>query len=107
MKKMIAVLVIWTILNQTHIFAQETSLFVKHYVHGKNILVECVVTNFTFAKDGRITVYVDGEKSTDIHTAAFIVKGLKNGKHHIRLELAKNNGELYGVKKEFDVEVKS
>ncbi|MEC1640832.1 hypothetical protein P9E76_09700 [Schinkia azotoformans] len=88
---------------------------VKHQVKGKDIYVECVISNFTFSKKdhkkinqngfGYMQLYLNNQKIDNIYTAAFIVKGLPAGKHQIKLELVHNDGTPYNIQKEFDVTI--
>jgi hypothetical protein len=52
---------------------------------------------------GKILLYVNGKKKDEIHSAAFIVKGLPSGKHRIGLELIKGNSAEASSKREFIV----
>ncbi|WP_184317293.1 hypothetical protein [Geobacillus subterraneus] len=83
-------------------------LEVKHEVKGNDVFIECFAAQFPFHKGnggGHINVYINGQKMTEVYTAAFIVRGLPNGKHVIRLELAYNDGKMTGMAHEFDVEI--
>jgi uncharacterized protein (UPF0333 family) len=91
----------------------QRTMNVKHQIRGKDVFIECVVTNFTFKKgkqkkvegEGHINLYLNGQKVDEISTAAFIVKGLPNGKHVIRLELVYNDSSKYGLDHEFEVNI--
>lgn len=86
---------------------------VKEYVKGKDVYIECVISDFTFSKraennknkqgSGFLKLYLNGKKIDDIYTAAFILKGLPIGKHMIKLELVHNDGTPYGIEHNFDV----
>ncbi|MFC0297603.1 hypothetical protein [Geobacillus jurassicus] len=81
-------------------------LQVKHEVKGSDVFIECVAVQFPFRKGsggGHVNVYVNGQKMTEVYTAAFIVRGLPSGKHTIRLELVYNDGKATGIVHEFDV----
>ncbi|WP_078430638.1 hypothetical protein [Alkalihalobacterium alkalinitrilicum] len=88
---------------------------VNHDVKGSDVYVECVIDQFTFAKEkagknhvdgeGHLHLFVDGQKVDSIYQAAFIIKGLPSGEHSIKLELVKNDDEPYGVSEEFSVQV--
>ncbi|OLO40978.1 hypothetical protein BTR23_04670 [Alkalihalophilus pseudofirmus] len=88
---------------------------VNHDVKGSDVYVECVIDQFTFAKEkagknhvdgeGHLHLFVDGQKVDSIYQAAFIIKGLPSGEHSIKLELVKNDDEQYGVSEEFSVQV--
>lgn len=89
------------------------TLHVKHEVRGKDVFVECVIDRFSFTKgvhrkkegEGHIDVYVNGQKVTEVFTAAFVVRGLPPGKHVVRLELVHNDATKYGVFHEFEVNI--
>ncbi|UOK59470.1 hypothetical protein MGI18_11980 [Bacillus sp. OVS6] len=46
-----------------------------------------------------MNLYVDEKKTDEIHTAAFIIKGLEKGTHTISLELLHNDSSKYHLKK--------
>ncbi|PLS06433.1 hypothetical protein [Neobacillus cucumis] len=88
------------------------SLFVKHEIKGNQIYIECLVTGISFRnrerskqKIGKMQVWVDGKKSREITSAAFIIKGLSPGKHKLKLEIVKLNNEPYGLSKEIMVNI--
>lgn len=82
---------------------------VQHHVKGDNVFVECMIPNISFREDsknkGKIILMIDGKKREEIHTAAFIIKGLGRGTHQISLEVVTPNNEPYHLKKEFAVSV--
>ncbi|MGG4490646.1 hypothetical protein [Metabacillus idriensis] len=88
-------------------------LYVNHHIKGQNVYIECFVPNFTFSNEhgkkingeGYMNLYVDGKKTDEIHTAAFIIKGLKTGTHTISLELLHNDSSKYHLKKTWNVTV--
>jgi hypothetical protein len=53
-----------------------------------------------------MNLYVDEKKTDEIHTAAFIIKGLEKGTHTISLELLHNDSSKYHLKKTWNVTVK-
>ncbi|MCM3708690.1 MULTISPECIES: lipoprotein [Cytobacillus] len=80
--------------------------FVKHQIKGKDVFVECIVQDVSFRKQsskekGKILLYINGKKKDEIHSAAFIIKGLPSGKHRIGLELFKGNRSEASLKREF------
>jgi hypothetical protein len=99
--------------EQAEAVSGKRTLAVKHYVRGKDVLIECVVDHFSFVKgkkikkdgEGHIDVYLNGRKVNEISTAAFIVKGLPSGKHAIRLELVHNDSSKYDLFHEFEVNI--
>ena len=97
---------------ETVVFAaagqENKSFHVKHDVKGKDVLIECIVAGFPFQKGtngGHINVYLNGQKVSEIYTAAFILRGLPTGKHVIRLELVYNDGKITGLSHEFTVTI--
>lgn len=88
-------------------------LFVNHHIKGSNIYIECFVPNFIFTDqrgqkvngEGYLNLYVDEKKTDEIHTAAFIIKGLEKGTHTISLELLHNDSTKYHLKKTWNVSV--
>jgi hypothetical protein len=88
------------------------SLFVHHEIKGEQVLIECIVTGISFretdhskGKIGKIVVWVDGKKKTEVNAAAFIVKGFSSGSHRVKLEVVNLNNESYGMAKEFVVNI--
>lgn len=84
--------------------------FVKHVVEGNDVFIECIVDGITFREGrqgvkGKFIVYVDGEKTEEINRAAFKIKGLSQGKHHIKLEVVSSDPALYFLTKEFIIQV--
>lgn len=83
------------------------SFMVQHHVRGENIYVECIIPSISFreksSNPGKIILYIDGVKKEEIHTAAFIIKGLGSGKHQVKLEVVTPNNEPYQLQKEFTV----
>lgn len=88
---------------------------VKKYVKGKDVYVECVISDFTFSekgdqnnvknKYGFLQLYLNGKKIDNIYTAAFIIKGLPVGSHQIKLVLVGNDGTPYGIEHNFEVDI--
>nr|WP_245934696.1 hypothetical protein [Anoxybacillus vitaminiphilus] len=91
----------------------ERTMNVKHQVRGTDVFIECIVTNFSFKSgkrkkvdgEGHVDLYVNGQKVNEVSTAAFILKGLPEGKHVIRLELVHNDSSKYGLYHEFEVNI--
>lgn len=88
------------------------SLFVQHKIKGNQILVECIINGVSFResdhskqKIGKMIVWVDGKKNSEVTSAAFIIKGLSPGVHKLKLEVVKLNSEPYGLTKEFIVNI--
>lgn len=84
---------------------------VKHHVKGKDVYVECIVSNFKFTKgkqantegEGHIDLYLNGKKVDEIYTAAFIAKELPAGKHTMKIELVHNDSTKYNLNEEFEI----
>lgn len=93
----------------------QKEMTVKKHVKGNNIYVECIISNFSFSDrgkngpkkngDGYIHLYLNGKKVDELHTAAFIIKGLPKGSHQVKIELVRNDGTSYGLTEEFDISV--
>ncbi|MBO0959234.1 hypothetical protein J1P26_05765 [Neobacillus sp. MM2021_6] len=88
------------------------SLFVQHKIKGNQLLVECIVNGISFResdhsrkKTGKMVVWVDGKRNTEVTSAAFIIKGLSPGEHKVKLEVVKLTNEPYGLAKEFMVNI--
>ncbi|MDF2858774.1 MAG: hypothetical protein K0Q87_4625 [Neobacillus sp.] len=90
------------------------SFSVEHQVKGNNIFVECILSGISFRqsektrqKVGKLIVSIDGKKSQEVVSAAFILKSLPAGQHRIKLEVVSLNNEPYGLMKEFIVNISS
>jgi hypothetical protein len=85
----------------------EDPFFVKHYIKGRDVYIECIVKGASFReKNAKIIVYIDGKKEDERTNSAFILKGLKPGKHHIQLQLKKAENSNAAIIEEFNVLVK-
>lgn len=82
---------------------------VHHHVKGNRLFVECVVPGISFRDDsddkGKIILYINGEKKDEINTAAFVLKGLSPGTHHIKLEVEGRKMPQSSLTKEFTVTI--
>ncbi|MEB6550627.1 hypothetical protein MXL46_16280 [Heyndrickxia sporothermodurans] len=84
---------------------------IRHIVHGKDIFIECFVPNISFSgankaiERGKIVVYVDGQLKGEFHTAAFVMKNLSKGVHHVKIDVVKLNNKSHGLSKEFYVTI--
>ncbi|QCJ45147.1 hypothetical protein FAY30_08575 [Bacillus sp. S3] len=98
------------------VFNQSTkefpSLFVQHKTIGNQVLVECIVNGISFReadrakkKVGKMIIWVDGKQTSEVTSAAFIIKGLTPGSHQLKLEVVTLNNEPYGLAKEFMVNI--
>ncbi|GHI01276.1 hypothetical protein [Neobacillus kokaensis] len=88
------------------------ALFVQYKTKGNHVFVECIVTGITFRqsdyskqKVGKIVVWINGKRKSEVDSAAFIIKGLTPGNHKIKLEVVKLNNVPYGLDKEFIVDI--
>ncbi|MFK9092303.1 hypothetical protein [Bacillus salipaludis] len=88
------------------------SLFVQHETKGNQVFVECIVNGISFResdhskqKVGKMIVWVDGKRNSEVTSAAFIIKGLSPGGHKLKLEVVKLNNDPYGLAKEFMVNI--
>jgi hypothetical protein len=91
---------------------REPAMFVQYESKGNNVFVECIVTGVTFResaknkrKVGKMIVWVDGKKSKEVSTAAFIIKDLATGNHVLKLEMVDLHNKSYGISKEFMVNI--
>ncbi|MFT8320342.1 MAG: hypothetical protein ABF649_05490 [Bacillus sp. (in: firmicutes)] len=85
-------------------------LFVQHFVKGDAVYVECKVASVSFRensgkKQAKIILTVDGLFTEEYHSAAFVVRGLKPGKHKISLEVVNEIDQSYHLGKEFTVTI--
>lgn len=90
----------------------ESALIVHHHLDGNNLFVECIVKGVTFRDEqstdvnkGKIVVYLNGNKQTEVRSAAFILKGLPSGHHEIKLDIVSPDNERYNLEKEFSVTI--
>lgn len=88
------------------------SFHVQHHTKGNQVMVECVVTGISFResdktkqKVGKMVLWIDGKKSKEVDSAAFIIRGLSPGSHKLKLEVVKLNNEPYGLIREFMVNI--
>lgn len=82
---------------------------VSHHVRGNSVFVECMISDISFRenskKQGKLILYIDGNKKEEIKSAAFIIKGLTKGSHHVKLEVVNDKNEPYNLTKEFTVSI--
>ncbi|WML43583.1 hypothetical protein [Neobacillus sp. PS3-40] len=101
-----------SVITANQIPTEKQSLFVHYQTKGNNLFVECIVTGISFReldqsqqKVGKIIVWLDGKKKQEADAAAFIIKGLTNGNHQLKLEVVNLKNEPYGLSKEFDITI--
>lgn len=90
------------------------SMTVRHMVTNNDVFVECYVPEFEFTKKGKslqnkkgyLKISVDHQKPFPIYKAAFVLKNLSKGNHHIRIELVNTDGStIEGMEKQIFVNV--
>jgi hypothetical protein len=90
---------------------EKSSISVKHVVQGKQVYVECIVPNVTFSSNnvrkqkGKIVVTVDGKRYEEYRTAAFIIKGMNKGVHHLKVDVHGLNNKPLGISKQFYITI--
>jgi hypothetical protein len=89
---------------------RDKTFFVRHHVRGGNLYIECMIPGISFRSNqtgntGKIILSIDGKKTKEISSAAFIVKGLNKGTHRVKLEIVKTNNQPYELTKEFYVTI--
>jgi hypothetical protein len=106
------------LLNEKTVSASELttvkkpSMSVHYQTNGNSLLVECVVSGITFremdhSKEnvGKLVIWLDGKKKQEASAAAFIMKGLSNGKHQLKLEVVNLQNQPYGLSKELEINI--
>jgi hypothetical protein len=88
------------------------SLYVQSRIKGNNVFVECILSGISFRqseendrKVGKLVIWLDGKRTKEVNTAAFIIKGLPPGEHNVKLEVVDLKNVPYGVTKEFLVKI--
>jgi FlaG/FlaF family flagellin (archaellin) len=88
------------------------SLSVQSRTKGNNVFVECVLSGISFRqseqndrKVGKLVIWLDGKRTKEVNSAAFIIKGLPPGEHSVKLEVVDLKNVPYGVTKEFLVNI--
>lgn len=80
---------------------------VHHIVKGNKVFVECKVKEYSFREDGegklgKIVLEMNGEKK-EYSSAAFVIEGLKAGKHTMTLSVIDVASKTQKYKKSFQV----
>ncbi len=89
----------------------KSPFFVRHFVKGKDLFVECMLSEISFRNDnqhkktGKLIVYIDGKKTQEIHSSVFIIKGMPEGDHTIELQVVNLYNQPYSLKEEFTVTI--
>lgn len=101
--------------NQIEAQNAQSSMKVSHEVVGKDLHLDFDLANFELSFEnvgkekikgqGHIHLYIDGEKVIKIYDPHYVWKNLDTGRHHVRVELAHNNHEPYGVEEFFYVTI--
>lgn len=90
------------------------SMKVHHQIKGTNIYMECIVTpDFHFRStasvkkhgEGQVAVYLDNKRWETFTSGAFILKGVPQGRHEIKVKLLHNDRSEYGIEEGFQVEI--
>lgn len=89
------------------------SITMQHQIKGKDVYVECMITNFLIKKgtrekvegEGHLNLYLNGKKIDEVYTAAFVIKALPPGKHTIKVELAYNDSTSYDISEEIEITI--
>ncbi|MCP3741752.1 hypothetical protein [Rossellomorea sp. BNER] len=89
---------------------KKAEMTVRHVVQGNQVYVECIVPDVTFSNNnstqkGKIVVSLDGKRFNEYNTAAFIMKGVPKGVHHLKVEIVKPNNKPLGISKQFYVTI--
>jgi hypothetical protein len=94
--------------------SSETSrtMTIRHMIANGNVFVECFVPNFEFEQEasahneGYLIVSVDHKPAYPVYKAAFVIKDLSKGSHHIRIQLADHEGRaIKDLEKQFLVTI--
>lgn len=86
-----------------------STLDVRYFIDKNKLYIECLTPNISFnnqgENQGKILLFINGTLKKEFWSAAFIVKDLPKGRHHIRLEVVKLNNEPYQLTKEFTINI--
>lgn len=92
------------------------TLQVNHSLQGDDLHLQLAVTHFRYSLEnmgkenkhgeGHVHLYLDGKKVAKIFDNTYVYRDIGKGKHQVKVELAHNNHESYGVKQPFSLEVK-
>ncbi|WP_078554897.1 hypothetical protein [Bacillus alkalicellulosilyticus] len=93
----------------------EREMKMIHEVKENDIYIEVIIDDFSFSKEnsgkahvsgeGHLQLYLNGTLIDSIYRSGFIIKGLPQGEHTIKVEVAQNDGKPYGLVDEFSVTV--
>ena len=95
---------------------QAPAMDVDYTIKQDDLHLKLAVRNFSFSLEnmgkenkpgeGHVHLYLDGKKVAKIFEPTFVLKDIPEGKHEVTVELARNDHESYGVKKQFQIEIK-
>lgn len=88
--------------------SQDEAFNVHYFLKDNDLFVECIIGNFSFRdnpvkgkQSGKLIVYINGKKSREVSSAAFIIRDLESGEHNIKLKVVNQKGQLTLLEKEF------
>jgi hypothetical protein len=89
---------------------------VSHEIVGKDLHLDFDLADFELSIEnvgkekntgqGHIHLYIDGDKVMKIYKPHYVWKNLETGRHHVKVELAHNDHEPYGIEESFYVKIK-
>ncbi|WP_059350689.1 hypothetical protein [Bacillus coahuilensis] len=88
--------------------SSSSEMNIRHIVQKQNVFIECQIPSVTFSgnKDlpkAKVIAYVNNKRIGEFRTAAFVIKDLPEGNHHIKLEVLSDENETLGLEKQFFV----
>lgn len=93
----------------------QATMIIRHEIVGNDLHLHVELTQFHLsvedmdkeneAGQGHMHLYVDDEKVTKIFEPDYVLKGLEPGVHLIRIELAHNDHEPYGLEETFSITI--
>ncbi|TKI56015.1 hypothetical protein E8L90_11405 [Brevibacillus antibioticus] len=102
--------------DESHAHHAAPTLAVTHTLEKDDLQLKLTVTNFSFSLEnmgkenkhgeGHVHLYLDGKKIAKVFEPSYVMKDIPAGKHEVKVELAHNNHESYGVAESFSIEVK-
>jgi hypothetical protein len=101
----------FNLISKAEAATEKKNISVKHVVQGKQVYVECIVPDVTFSNNnagkrkGKIVVTVDGKRYQEYRTAAFIIKGMNKGIHHLKVEVHDLSNKSLGISKQFYITI--
>lgn len=93
----------------------QSNMEVSHKVVGNELHMDFDLGNFQLSLEnvgkekvegeGHIHLYIDGQKVMKIYEPHYVWKNLEPGRHQVKVELAHNDHDLYGVEELFYVTI--